>query len=425
MTFFSHSLFSSSDKERYLALDIGTDAVKALVFRVDKKENRGFVLGVGRKKQRTGDVLGGGVADIDGVVATAREALDEAMRKARVKKIDRALLGIAGELVKGTTTTVHYERMRPETKIDVAEMREIMRRVQEKAKDRIRGQIAWETGNENVNVELINAAVVSVRIDGYKVVNPIGFQGMNVSVGIFNAYAPSVHLGALETIADELDLYALSIVAEPYAVSRIFSGKDERDFHAVFIDVGGGTTDIAVVRGGSLEGTKMYAIGGQSFTKHLAQETGLSFERAEELKLAYAGGEEIEQAFRVSPESVAEVLFDDARLWLGGLELSLEEFTKNDVLPGTILLCGGGTAIPEMERVLSDESWRKRLFFPAEMEIRYLLPKDVVRMEDLTKELVSPQDVTPLALANLMIEVLSEEKTLSNMLRRTAGRVNG
>ena len=407
-----------------MALDIGTDVVKALVFRIDKKSSKGVVLGVGKKKQRTGDMLSGGVANIEGVMETAREAFAVAMRKSRTKKIDRAVLGIAGELVKGTTTTVHYERIRPDAKIDLSEMKEIMRQVQEKALERIKNQIAWETGNQSVDIKLINAAIVNVRIDGYKVATPMGFQGKNVSISIFNAYAPTVHLGALETIADELDLSALSIVAEPYAVSRAIPTEDERDFHAIFIDVGGGTTDIAVVRNGCLEGTKMFAIGGHSFTKHLAQECGVPFEEAEHAKVAYSRNSFQEEQISIPIDTVTKVMREDTKIWMGGLELALSEFLKNDVLPGRILLCGGGTAIPEIVDAVSDERWRGELFFPPNVEIRYLLPKDVARMTDSTKELVSPQDVTPLALANLMLEILSEEKMLSGILKRTAKNVN-
>lgn len=425
MSFFQniHILNSSENKKRYLALDIGTDVVKALVFRFDKKEQKGYVLGVGKKQQRPGDMLSGGIVNMEGVLETSREALGEALKSSKTKHIDRAILGIAGELVRGTTMTVHYERSHPDTKIEITELKEIMRQVQIKAFERIQNQLEWETDQKAFDIKLINAAVVNVRIDGYKVSNPIGYQGTNVSISIFNAYSPVIHLGALETIANELGISSLSIVAEPYAVSRIFSSEDDRDFQAVFIDVGGGTTDVAVVRNGGLEGTKMYAIGGHSFTKHLAYEFQLSFEDAEDLKLFYASGKKWEHK-TINPENVHNIIHEDVGIWLGGLELSLSEFLKTDVLPKRILLCGGGVSIPEMEEFLRKEEWKRGLFFSSDVEVTYLLPEHVVRMKDMTKKLTSSQDVTPLALANLMIEMLLEEKMLSNILRRTAKNIS-
>ena len=52
------------------------------------------------------------------------------------------------------------------------------------------------------------------------------------------------------------------------------------------MDIGGGTTDVALVRHGGIAGTKMLALGGRAFTKGLAERFALSFSRAEALKLA-------------------------------------------------------------------------------------------------------------------------------------------
>ena len=72
--------------------------------------------------------------------------------------------------------------------------------------------MAWESGHAEIDVKLVNAAIVDVRIDGYKVTNPLGFQGKEIQIGVFNAFAPIVHLGALQTIAENLDLDLISII---------------------------------------------------------------------------------------------------------------------------------------------------------------------------------------------------------------------
>ena len=59
---------------------------------------------------------------------------------------------------------------------------------------------AWETGLASVDVRLVHAGVASAGIDGYAVSNPVGFQGRNLRISVFNAYAPLVHLGALESV---------------------------------------------------------------------------------------------------------------------------------------------------------------------------------------------------------------------------------
>ena len=403
-----------------LALDIGTEVVKALVLRIEENEGRGVIIGVGRVAQKPGNMRSGAVADINGVIESSRQAIDIATQNAQVKRIGKSIIGIAGELVRGTTTTVHYSRVDTNLEIGSSELKMIIKKVQEKAFERIKKQLAWETGQGNIEVKLINAAMVSVSIDGYHVQNPTNFQGKEVSMSIFNAYAPLIHLGALETIAKALGLDLLSIAAEPYAVARSVEVNDMNDFSAIFIDIGGGTTDIAVIRNGGLEGTKMFALGGRAFTKRLAQEFGLTFDVAEQMKIDYANG-------KLHPEDMANItpiFADDCRIWLGGVELSLSEFAETDLLPSRIFLCGGGSALPGIRESLLSPEWAKTLPFARPPQVNYLQPKDIARIVDTTGELINPQDITPIGLAHLaLIGILDEEKELTQILQRSMQRI--
>lgn len=410
---FFPKLFSKSSSEYYLALDIGTEVVKALVFYVDQKENSAVVIGVGKERQKRGNMQSGAVLDISGVIEICQITINKALENAGIKKVKKAIVGIAGELVKGTTTTVHYERGNTDSRIDFSELKNIIQKVQVKAYERIQDQISFETG-QDIDVKLINAAIVDVRIDGYQVTNPIGFQGKDVSISIFNAYAPMIHLGALQAIADELRIDLLSIAAEPYAVARSVDYDDALDFNAIFIDIGGGTTDIAVVRNGGLEGTKMFAFGGRAFTKKLAQELRIDFEEAEELKIKYAEGK---LGNDVSLK-VEQILQNDCSVWLSGVGLSLAEFASSDVLPSKILLCGGGSGLPGIKKALMSQDWMKNLPFSKSVAVNYLQPKDVVRVNDKTNELKNPQDVTPMGLANLILDMTGKEKVMAGILRR-------
>ncbi|MDD3487144.1 MAG: cell division FtsA domain-containing protein [Candidatus Moranbacteria bacterium] len=414
MGLFSKMMGRKSVGNYALSLDIGTEVVKALVFKVDENEERGVVTGVGRVRQRLGDMQSGAVSDIGGVVASCEKAIGIAEEMAGVKKVEQTIMGIAGELVKGSTTTVHYERLKPETRIDLPELKNIIQKVQWKAFDKIRQQIAWETGHNEIDVKLINAAIVDVRIDGYRVTNPLGFQGRDVSIGIFNAHAPMVHLGALQTIAQELDLELLSIAAEPYAVARSMGLENNMDFSTIFIDVGGGTTDVAVVRNGGLEGTKMFALGGRAFTKRLAQELNINFDEAEALKMKYGRGE----LNREISSRLEKIFEEDCQVWLDGIELSLSEYSEGGLLPPRILLCGGGSALPGIRKSLLSGNWIKNLSFAKAPSVSFLQPKDVANIEDTTNMLKDPQDITPMGLANLALEFVGEEKVMSSMLRR-------
>lgn len=407
-----NSIFRNTKKDSYAtALDIGTEFVKALVFKIE--DGKGHVVGVGRQRQGLGDMHSGAVTDIAGVINNCSKALSRAEEMANVRA-DQVVLGIAGEMVKGQTTYVHYERLKPQTKIDLTELKNIVHKVQWKAFDQVRQQLAWETGRNEVDVKLVNAAIVDVKIDGFHVTNPVGFQGKDVTVGVFNAFAPLVHLGALQTIANELELDVLSIAAEPYAVARCVGGDDGGEFSAIFIDIGGGTTDIAVVRNGGVEGTKMFALGGRAFTKRLSQTLNTSFNKAEEIKIGYSSN----LLNAKSAKTVKSAVRDDCEVWLSGVELSLSEFSNLDLLPSRILLCGGGSALPDIQRILLEKEWYKDLPFSKAPRVKFIKPSDVNNIIDETKLLVDQQDITPMGLANIAIDLAGEEEVLSGILRR-------
>lgn len=397
--------------EYAISLDIGTEFVKTLIFKVEGDKAK--VIGVGKQRQRLADIQGGVVTDIYGVIRNCEAALEQAATQAKIMP-EQVVIGIAGELVKGITMDVKYVREDQNAKITREELEKIVQKIQKETFEKARKILAFETGHKEINVKLVNAAIVDVKIDGYHVTNPLGFQGKEVQVSVFNAFAPNVHLGALQTIAESMDLDLLSIAAEPFAVARCMGSDQSSDFSAIFIDIGGGTTDIAVVNQGGLAGTKMFALGGRAFTKRVASVLNESFLEAEQDKLDYS-------AKRLSgdkKEKIEKAIKQDCDVWLSGVQLTLAEFDNLDLLPSKILLCGGGSKLPDIERVLSEAKWDKTLPFAKAPSVGFLKPKNVSSIIDETGELLSIQDVTPMALANLAIDLVGEERLVDGILTR-------
>lgn len=393
------------------ALDIGTEFAKALVFDIDDA-GHGTVRGVGRKRQGLSHMQSGTVADIGAVVDNCAVALQEAEEMAGFRPT-QVVIGIAGELVKGFTTTITQERKRPDVAITDAELVKLVDGVQREAMTEAERSITWETGLPQVDVRLVHAAVVGASIDGYALSNPVGFQGRHVKIAIFNAFAPLVHLGALQSVASQLDLELLEVVAEPYAVARVLGDEQVRQAGALFVDVGGGTTDVALVRSGGIEGTRMFALGGRAFTKSLADRLDLPFPRAESLKVDYARGLEVDRK-----SEVARIVGEDVEIWAAGVELVLEELAAGERLPGRVYLCGGGSRLPEIRAALAAERFWKRLPFSRPPEVAVMAPEMVEALTDATDLLVDQQDVTPLGLANQAIELQATEDPLDVALRR-------
>ncbi|MBP1704289.1 MAG: hypothetical protein H6Q36_28 [Chloroflexi bacterium] len=393
------------------ALDVGTEFAKALVFEIDET-GHGTVLGVGRKRQGLAHMQSGMVADIGAVVDNCAVALQEAEEMAGFRP-GQVVIGIAGELVKGFTISRSQERKKPDLPISDAELQKLIDSVQHDALVEAERAITWETGLPNVDVRLVHAAVTGASIDGYPVTNPVGFQGRHVSIGIFNAFAPLVHLGALESVAAQLDLDLLEVVAEPYAVARVLGSEQVQQAGALFVDVGGGTTDVALVRSGGIEGTRMFALAGRAFTKSLADRLELPFPRAEALKIDYARGMDVERR-----DEIAAIVADDVAVWAAGMELVLDELAAGELLPGRIYLCGGGSRLPEMAGALRQEGFWRHLPFSRPPEVTVMSPGMIETIADATDLLVDQQDVTPLGLAYQAIELQAEQDPLDAALRR-------
>ena len=393
------------------ALDIGTEFAKALVLEIDAA-GHGTVRGGGRKRQGLAHMQSGTVADIAAVVDNCGVALQEAEEMAGFRP-SQVVIGIAGELVKGFTTVHEQARKRADTPITDVELQRLIDGVQHQALVEAQRSITWETGLPNVDVRLVHAAVTSASIDGYAVTNPVGFQGRHVKIGIFNAFAPLVHLGALESVAAQLDLELLEVVAEPYAVARVLGDEQVRQTGALFVDIGGGTTDVALVRSGGIEGTRMFALAGRAFTKSLADRLDLPFPRAEALKVDYARGLPMKER-----DEIAAIVADDVAVWAAGVELVMSELAAGDLLPAHIYLCGGGSRLPETTDALRRDTFWKRLPFSRPPEVTVMQPEMVESITDATHLLVDQQDVTPLGLANQAISLQEDQDPLDAALRK-------
>lgn len=383
---------SKDDRELIVGLDIGTEVVKALI--AEMKGDELEIIGVGRKQQEMGDMHLGAIADIAGVVQNCEAALTDAEDQAGVQA-KRVVIGIAGELVKGMTNTIRYRRPQPDKTLDIAEMEFIIEKVQERAQGKAQRQIALETGNDDVEVKLVNSALVSIHIDGYKVSNPIGFQGRDVAVQIYTAFAPMVHIGALEKVADELALELVAVAAEPFAVSRSVLGTDTNSsFTAILADIGGGTTDIAVVNDGGVEGTRMFGIGGRSFTRTIASDLDIGFKDAEKLKINIDNSQVKPTVKKHVEESIDKTL----EVWLSGVALALSEFDSVDHLPNRMLLCGGGSSLKRVIEALQEEQWHKDLPFTKRPSVQLVKPSDVVGFTDKTGDATDHTFITAMGL---------------------------
>lgn len=396
------SLFSKKQKNQeqiYLSLDIGTEFVKAIIFSCS--DGMIHIKGVSRVHQPLSAVKSGQVTNVKNVVDTSRVAIEHAMDGVKSFPPQDVIMGMAGELVRGVSVVANYNRDNPEVKITVDEVMKIFEKVTKHASDEAKKLFIETSGKNDPQIKAIHASIVDSNIDGYHVETVQGFPGKSIKLSIYSSYAPLVHVGALENIAKSLKLKPKLITAEPFAVARSVRGARDESFEAVIIDIGGGTTDLALVQKGGVVDTHMIAFGGRVFTKRIAQEMHVDYEKAEKLKLDYSAG----TLDRAIANIIKKAIMKDIGLWVMGVELALKEFSSVKVFPTSLLLCGGGSLLPEIKDALIEHPWTDVLPFNRVPKVVFLDPSNIDSIDDPHALAQGIDMVTPLSLARLLLDI--------------------
>src|SRR5712664_1584898 len=389
MTKFKFLRKRSEYYRHFTVLDIGTDLIKVLVVRRDGPD--GEILGVGREPQAPAAMSGGAIADLEAVIQACNRALEAAEDMASTVP-GQVVVGIAGELIKGFSSTIAYPRENSKSRVRSSEMSTMLQMVQRRALREAQHLLEMERSYGQLEARLVHSAITNVRVDGYPVTNPVGFTGKNLEVTVFNTFAPMTHIDAIETVVRELDLELAAAVAQPYALARACANEEIWAEGGIFVDVGGGTTDVALIRDGGAEGRKLrHSEGLLSADQH---------------------------------RQVSELLSADAEVLLQGLALSIKELSRGERLPTSIYLCGGGSLLPELTLEMVKNNWAAGLPFPREPRIRHLVPPDVRNLTDSTGQLSTPQDIAPMGLANHALRTEAEERdTVNTVMRRVLGGI--
>ncbi|MDD5605975.1 MAG: cell division FtsA domain-containing protein [Patescibacteria group bacterium] len=408
-------LTKQTKPEHLLVLDIGTSFVKAVLYYIDNNQVR--VVSSAVRQHEPNSMKGAMVANLHDVILACKETV-EAVWEDSGEACRQTIFGVNGQLIEGVTTTVHYDRAHPEQPLEHAELKNIIYKIQQRSSEKLRTSLQEKFLDDHPDIELIHASVVDVQLDGYRIENPVGFQGKRLSLTIFNAYVPLLYTSILQNVAKELGLDIVSIAALPYSISKVFVNPnllaeedDKRD--AIFIDIGGTTTDVVVVKNGSVEGIQSFAFGGEAFTKRIQNLTGKSLEKSEDTKLEYVSGK-LDK--RTTAKLTAELL-EEAQLWLAGVQVALSEFPDLKILPSKIYLTGGSAPLPELKRVLLTKAWTEQLPFLKKPFPYLIKPTDMWGVANLEELDLETQDTPPLCLAKLSLDLTSEQDVVTNTLQ--------
>jgi len=383
-----------------IALDIGTEVAKGLFFELTPA---GTVIKASYYiKQPLEAMQAGRIINEKLVESTVSMVLDGLMRqvKDRPKNLP-VILGIAGEMINGVAINANIERLRkPDMPIDPSEEKQLLSELFEQVATEGKAQLAEKTGIPEDKIMVLNITLTGGYIDGkpFKVLE--GLQGRYLSASLYASFAPVQVTQGIFNIASRLGLDIKGIIVQPYAVASALA-QDNIGFSGIIIDIGGGTTDIAVVNKGIDIQTQMIAFGGRAFTQRIAKEFSLSYNIAEEQKIKYSAG--ILESGLAS--RIREALQQDVRLWLDTVRTALAKIHVEDTYPEVIYLCGGGAMLPDLQDGILSYPWSKFLEFKHHPKLQIASVSKLDKIFDNTGQLNHPYDVTPAAIAHYMYEL--------------------
>jgi cell division protein FtsA len=323
-------------KRKIAAIDVGTTKVCTIMGTLDSSTGL--------------RILGVGISPSHGIekalvanVTQAKDSIRNSIRKAEMMagyRLDSAYIGVTGKHIssnnnKGTIAiTKNDQLVRPD---DLKRVLDVALNIKAPA-DR----------------KMLHVIPRAYMLDGHEVKNPVGMHGyeLNVEAHVITAAVASVQnlTKCIQGVGIEIE----DLILEPLASAEAVLTEEEKSAGVLIADIGGGTTDIAVLREGSIYHTSVLPVAGHQITRDVAAGLGLSFELAEEMKKKYANLQPSEEEDKIVGENGHSVSYRDlcdivrARveelMRLVVLELPRTDYAR--LIPAGIVITGGCANLP-------------------------------------------------------------------------------
>lgn len=335
------------EKSIVVGLDVGTTKVCTIVGISDPKNPQTELEIIGIGTHPSHGLKKGSVVNIDKTVKSIQNSLEEAKLMAGVS-IDRATIGIAGShiysfnssgvvAIKGTEITDQ----------DVE-------RVLEAAKAVVMPS----------DREIIHVIPQEYKVDntgGIK--NPVGMCGKRLEVHVHVVTGAISLIQNLVKCVEQTGIHVDNITLQPIASSESVLSNEEKEMGTLLVDVGGGTTDLALWKDGSLVHTHVIPVGGNHFTNDLAVALKISHAEAERIKINHGSvlAEQVNQSAHITVQGISgtkprEIELSNVAKVLGARADELYELIKSIIeekhlgseINGGVVVTGGGAMIKGM-----------------------------------------------------------------------------
>ncbi len=380
-----------------VGIDVGTTKVCTIVGEVRPDEI--FVVGVGIEPSR--GMRKGAVTDIAQLSAAISASVHKA-EKSSGYDVERAFVSLAGTHTtsvpsRGAIGLTSNRGVRPE---DIDKAIEAARAI----------AIAHSR-------EVLHVIPRSYSIDGSDHVrNPIGMHGFRLEVDVNIITVASASISNLEQAVQSAGVYPDRFILNPLASGDIVLTEQERESGAVLIDIGGGTTDLAIFIEGTVWHSAVIGVGGDLITNDITHWMHVPFDLAETIKLQYGNAQQANvsqiETFLVQPFGEGmpnEVKHSDLAMVIEARVTELFEMVQAEIkrsgydglLRAGVVLTGGCAQLPGIREVAAQV---------LDCPVRIARPEKITGMADALR---SPAYSTSVGLLRLGLQMESAVQTQS------------
>ncbi|MBP3038897.1 cell division protein FtsA [Bacillaceae bacterium Marseille-Q3522] len=330
---------------KLFALDIGTRSVVGII--LEETDGRFHVLDIFAKEHRERAMLDGQIHDVLAVSQIIKEIKTELEKKyGPLKKVCVAAAGRALKTERSTATmTIRNKPMMQKQDILHLEL---------SAVQLAQSSVAQKHEQEkSVYYYCVGYSVLYYRLDGEEIGNLTDQQGDEASVEIIATFLPKVVVESLIAALHRADLEMEALTLEPIAAINVLIPPSMRRLNVALVDIGAGTSDIAITNSGTVTAYGMVPVAGDEITEAISEEFLLDFPLAEQVKrkLSTQSAIQITDILGYSAEIGAQEAVTRIGTAIDRLAASIcDEILSlnNHKPPKAVMLVGGGSLTPRL-----------------------------------------------------------------------------
>ncbi len=370
------------------SLDIGTRTVVGIV--AVQNEDTYEVLDYEIMDHPDRAMFDGQIHDIKKVTEVVKK-VKEILEERTGYSLKKVAIAAAGRALK--TIKISIDR---ELEIAQTITKEVVNNIEMEGIQKAQAQIEVDKRTGESHYYCVGYNVCNYYIDGNLNTNPVDHKGNNLSIELIATFLPHIVVDSLYTVVDRAGLEVLNMTLEPIAAINVAIPQNLRLLNLALVDVGAGTSDIAITKEGTVISFGMVASAGDKFTEVLAQSFLLDFDKAEELKveLGKSASHTFTDVIGMNHTMTTEEIIEKIKpKMIEVAEMIAKQILEyNEKAPSAVFCIGGGCQIDGFTEILAAE-----LELPKERVV--IKPVEVLdKIEFKTKALSGPEFITPLGI---------------------------